>query len=82
MFKIEDVFFFIGYHDKVNGTTKEPYRIMPGFTVDSVDKVYEELQPQNVTIILKPTWSPDNRYRVMTITDPEGNFLQFFSDFK
>lgn len=55
---------------------------MPGFVVDSVDKVYEELEPKGVKFILKPSPSPDNTYRAATIEDPEGNLIQFFSDYK
>lgn len=77
----DKVQFFIGFHDKVHGKSKEPYRIMPGFVVDSVDKVYEELAPKDVEFILKPTPSPDGTYRVATIEDPEGNLVQFFSDY-
>jgi catechol 2,3-dioxygenase-like lactoylglutathione lyase family enzyme len=78
----DKVQFFIGYHDKVHGKSAEPYRIMPGFVVDSVDKVYAELKPKGVKFITRPCPSPDSTYRVATIEDPEGNLIQFFSDYK
>jgi len=72
---------FIGYHSKVHGKANDPFRIMPGFVVDSVDTIYEEISPKGVEFIKKPTWSPDKKYKVATIFDPEGNIIQFFSDF-
>jgi predicted enzyme related to lactoylglutathione lyase len=81
-FIINGVLLFIGYHDQVHRQSKDPYRIMPGFVVDSVDKVYEELIAKGVTFIRKPSWSPDNTYKAATIVDSEGNIIQFFSDYK
>jgi len=81
-FVIDGVFLFIGRHDKVTGKAKDPYRIMPGFVVDSVDEVYKDLSSKGVEFIRMPSWSPDNMYRAATILDPEGNIIQFFSDYK
>lgn len=78
----DKVIFWIGYHDKVEGQSKDPCRIMPGFTVDSVDKVFKELIPKGVDFIKEPSWSPDKSYRIATIADPEGNIIQFYSDYK
>lgn len=82
IFNLNGVLLFIGYHNKVHGKAKDPFRIMPDFLVDSVDKVYEELEPRGVNFIRKPSWSPDKMYKISTISDPEGNILQFVSDIK
>lgn len=79
-FKIGDVLIWIGFHDKVKGKSQEPFRIMPGFHVESVNKVYEELTKKNVEFIQKPIISPTKDYYVATILDPEGNIIQFYSD--
>jgi predicted enzyme related to lactoylglutathione lyase len=78
-FKINDVVLFIGYHDQVKGRAKDPYRIMPGFVVDSVKETYEELAQKGVEFILPASSSPDSSYWVATALDPEGNIIQFFS---
>lgn len=78
-FVINGVFLFIGYHGKVSGQAKDPYRIMPGFVVDSVKETYEELLEKGVKFVLPASPSPDNTYWVATALDPEGNIIQFFS---
>jgi predicted enzyme related to lactoylglutathione lyase len=79
-FKLGEQFFFIGFHDKVKGKAKDQYRIMPGFWVQSVQAVYDELVTKDVPFIRKPSVSPDGTYFATTITDPEGNIIQFFSE--
>lgn len=81
-FMINDVFFFIGYHDKVKGKSKDPYRIMIGFSVDSVEKIYKELKAKGVEFVrpAEKASDPDDPYYVATAKDPEGNIIQFFSD--
>lgn len=79
-FKIGNFYLFIGYHNQVKSKAHDPFRIMLGFDVDSVQKVYEELSIKNVEFILKPSPSPDNSFYVSTAKDPEGNIIQFFSD--
>lgn len=79
-FKVGNTYFFVGYHDKITGKAKDPYRIMVGFAVDSVKQVYDEISPKGVKFILKPSPSPDKTFYVTTALDPEGNIIQFFSD--
>ncbi len=71
-------FFFIGKHSKVKGKNKDPYRIMIGFNVKSVRKVYEELTNNGVKFVAKPFEAPEGGYWCTTALDPEGNILQFF----
>ena len=78
-FVVGGVWFFIGYHDKISGQAKDPYRIMPGFVVDSVKETYEELSKKGVQFVLPASTSPDGKYWVATAIDPEGNIIQFFS---
>ncbi len=79
-FKIGETYFFVGLHDKIQGKAKDPYRIMIGFTVDSVQKTYDEISPKGVEFIQKPTPSPDKTFYVSTALDPEGNIIQFYSN--
>ena len=73
-------YFFIGKHDKVKGTSKDPYRIMIGFNVDSVTETYKDLAKRDVKFIAKPFEGPAGGFWCMTIQDPEGNILQFYGD--
>lgn len=79
-FKIGEVYFFVGYHDKIHGKATDPYRIMVGFDVDSVQETYDELAPKGVEFIQKPSPSPDKTFYVATAFDPEGNIIQFYSN--
>lgn len=77
-FDFEHTYFYIGKHDKVKGISRDPYRIMVGFNVDSISSAYEELKGKDVTWIAKPFAGPPGGFWCMTIADPEGNILQFF----
>ena len=77
-FDFGQTYFSVGRHDKVQGQAKDPYRIMVGFNVDSVNEAYKELEGKPITWIAKPFESPQGGYWCMTIADPEGNILQFF----
>lgn len=71
---------YIGRHDKVHGKSKDPYRVMVGFHVESIAKTYEILKKKNVRFIAKPFEGPPGGFWCMTIADPEGNILQFYGD--
>ncbi|HLD24587.1 MAG TPA: VOC family protein [Patescibacteria group bacterium] len=73
-------YFYVGKHDKVKGTSKDPYRMMVGFNVESISKAYDELKDKDITWIAKPFAGPPGGFWCMTIADPEGNILQFFGD--
>jgi predicted enzyme related to lactoylglutathione lyase len=78
-FLIGDNWFCIGKHDQVNGNSKDPYRIMIEFYVESVTQTCEELKEKGVTIIAEPFAEPTGTGNwCTTIADPEGNILQFY----
>ncbi len=77
-FDFGETFFAVGKHDKVQGSNKDPYRIMIGFPVESISASYEEIKDKPVTWIAKPFLSPTGTVWCMTLADPEGNILQFF----
>jgi predicted enzyme related to lactoylglutathione lyase len=79
-FAFGDNYFFIGKHDRVKGKSRDPYRIMIGFNVESVTRAYKELPLEKVTVIAPPFEAPPGGFWCMTIADPEGNILQFFGD--
>jgi len=73
----ENDHFFIGKHDKIKGENTDPYRIMIGFHVESVTKMYQDLEDKDITFVAKPFQAPTGKFWCMTIKDPEGNMLQF-----
>lgn len=77
-FDFGETFFSVGRHDKVHGVSRDPYRMMVGFNVDSVNETYDDLKNKPINIIAKPFESPQGGYWCMTIADPDGNILQFF----
>ena len=70
---------WIGYHDKVKGKNKDPYRFMISFIVDSVKDAYKEMTEKEVEFIVKPFLAPTKDKYCATFKDPEGNIMQLFS---
>jgi len=81
-FDFGENYFFIGKHSEVAGKNRDPYRIMIGFNVKSVEELYQELVAKNVIIIAKPFEAPTGGFWCMTVSDPDGNTLQFYSNNK
>lgn len=79
-FMIDGVILWIGLHDGVHGKASDKYRIMPGFAVDSVKKIYDDLSSKGVEFLRKPSISPTEDYYAATAVDLDGNIIQFFSD--
>jgi predicted enzyme related to lactoylglutathione lyase len=80
-FDFGDNWFWIGQHDKVSGKSKDPYRIMVEFYVESVSEAHKELKAQNVEFIAEPFTDPLAPEKwCMTFKDPEGNILQMYGD--
>ena len=70
---------WIGYHDKVKGKNKDPYRFMISFIVDSVKDAYKEMTEKEVEFIVKPFLAPTKDKYCATFKNPEGNIMQLFS---
>jgi len=73
---------WIANHSKVNGKSKDSYRICINFYTPDLDELYKKLQETpEITVITKlqsmKKWNPDSDRRVFTILDPDGNMLQF-----
>lgn len=79
-FDFGSCYFSIGWHDKVKGMSKDPYRTMVGFDVESVMETYTELKEKKVKIIAEPFLAPPGGFWCMTVEDPDGNIVQFFGD--
>ena len=65
----------LGYHDQVEGPSKEPYRIMINLGTSDVHSFTEDLRAKGVPIIRPPEKEHWGGY-VATFQDPDGNTLQ------
>ncbi len=78
-FDFGENWFWIAPHDKVQGKSKDPYRIMIEFYVENIKETYEELKSHNVEFIAEPFPDPlGGDGWCMTFKDPDGNLLQMY----
>ncbi|MBI2797744.1 hypothetical protein HYX70_00405 [Candidatus Saccharibacteria bacterium] len=71
-------FISIGPHDKVNGKSANPERIMLNFESKDVEADFERIKTLNGTGIVQEPYHPggDEKYTMATLSDPDGNFFQ------
>ncbi len=77
-FEFGDVRLTVSVHDRVHGSAREPARLMVNLAVDDADATADELGALGVLVIRPPeneTWGG----RMCTVTDPDGNYLQFMT---
>ena len=67
--------FNIGLHDRVSGTSKDPYRFMPHLGVADIHAVAARLAEAGVEFIRQPEQESWGGW-VATFHDPDGNVLQ------
>lgn len=64
-------------HNKAAPISLEPFRIMPTFNVDNVQKTYEDLLEKGVEFVKAPAPEEWGGW-FATFKDPDGNYLQIF----
>ncbi len=72
----------IGPHDKVNGKSKNPERIMFNFETDAVEEEFERIKDLGAKVIAEPysmSEDKDDKMLIATLADPDGNFFQLGS---
>lgn len=65
----------LGVHDKIQGHSNDPYRIMINLETSEIHHLSEVLQNQGVQFLRLPELEHWGGY-VATFRDPEGNLLQ------
>lgn len=65
-----------GRHSAIQGTNKDPLRIMFNVSVDSVSEAYAYLKGKGVTFIAEPFKAPTFDKWFATFSDPDGNTIQ------
>ena len=74
-FQLGEVRFNIGLHDRVQGTSQDPYRFMPHLGVDDIHLECRRLKDEGVEFIRPPEQEHWGGW-VATLKDPDGNILQ------
>jgi predicted enzyme related to lactoylglutathione lyase len=79
-FELGGLLIWFGYHSEVKGKSKDPFRFILEFRVDDLNEMYRRVQQVNAPIIRQPEKVEIMNCYVMTISDPDGNTIQFLGD--
>ena len=67
----------VSVHDRVTGTSKDPFRIMINLAVEDVRAVHRRLTSAGV-VFVRPPETEDWGGQVASFLDPDGNLVQLF----
>jgi predicted enzyme related to lactoylglutathione lyase len=67
----------VSVHDRVTGTSKDPFRIMINLAVDDVRAVHARLTSAGV-VFVRPPETEEWGGQVASFLDPDGNLVQLF----
>ena len=67
----------VSVHDRVTGTSKDPFRIMINLAVDDVRAAHARLTSAGV-VFVRPPETEDWGGQVASFLDPDGNLVQLF----
>ena len=74
-FRFGDMRLSLGKHERVQGPTREPYRIMVNLGTQDIHRVYRRLTERGVEFVRRPEQEGWGGW-VATFRDPDGNLLQ------
>ncbi len=74
-FQLGEVRFNLGLHDRVQGGSQDPFRVMTHLGVDDIHQEYQRLRDQGVKFIRPPEQEHWGGW-IATFKDPDGNILQ------
>ncbi|MDQ3008858.1 MAG: VOC family protein [bacterium] len=72
-------FISMGPHDKVNGQSQNPERLMINFDSDQVKQEFERIKSLGAKVIAEPYSmgaEGEVEYWIATLADPDGNYFQ------
>lgn len=76
-FQVGQMHFNLYRHDRVHGSSKDPYRVMVHMRIDDIDQIYQRLSTEGVKFDRPP--SPmDIGGWLATVQDPDGNVFQMY----
>ena len=74
-FELGEIRFNIGLHGEVQGTSRDPYRVMPHLSVKDIHGICQRLADRNIEFIRPPEMEHWGGW-IATLKDPDGNILQ------
>jgi len=74
-FELGDIRFNIGLHHRVEGESRDPYRVMPHLGVDDIHAMCQRLADAGVEFLRQPEQEHWGGW-IATLKDPDGNILQ------
>jgi predicted enzyme related to lactoylglutathione lyase len=74
-FQLGDIRFNLGLHHRVQGESKDPFRIMAHLGVDDIHQEHRRLEAAGVEFIRLPEQEHWGGW-IATFKDPDGNILQ------
>jgi predicted enzyme related to lactoylglutathione lyase len=82
-FDIGGSYFMVGPHDKVQGMSKEPMRVMVNFGVSDVKAEFDRVKALGAEVVAVPYQPGEAKDMwLCTFADPDGNYFQFGSEMK
>jgi predicted enzyme related to lactoylglutathione lyase len=74
---VGSVFFSVGEHSEMTGSSKDPGRVMFNFETNEVKEEFERIKAAGATVIkepyqMGPAW-------IATLADPDGNYFQLMT---
>jgi len=76
-FEWDDVRLTLTVHDRVEGSARDPLRLMVNLAVDDIHAMHDRLASSGVPIV-RPPEQEDWGGWVCTLEDPDGNLVQLF----
>lgn len=73
-----NTFLSIGEHSEVNGSAKEPARLMLNFETKEVKDEFERVKKIEGVEIIKEPYEMEGAW-IATLADPDGNYFQFMT---
>lgn len=77
-FLVGSAFFSLGFHDKIQGASKDPDRVLFNFETSDVRGQFERVSKiKGVKIVKEPYSMGENgQFWIATLADPDGNLFQ------
>ena len=75
--QIGNTFFTVGEHSEMNGSAKDPGRVMFNFETKEVKEEFERIKALGATVIKEP-YQMESAW-IATLADPDGNYFQLMT---
>lgn len=81
--KVGNCFLNVGAHSDVEGTAKEPQRMIMNIETEDVKGEFKRIQSSGAQVIKEPyTMEGMQDFWIATFADPDGNYFQLMSPWK